>query len=172
MIIEQLDAIRDGILTNQSYFDKGFSDCVLVQDTTRDGIFMISSQGEHEYAALYDYNFFYIRPSGPISVTGGPSEKQLQGRYRLIAFAKDVDLYKFIDCMLSALATFCNQVSITSVELRAWNILIDETKKPEIVKAIMSRIHTQNIIAVEFSLYEFHSQSDLNKCNCNPCKTC
>lgn len=172
MIQEQLDTITAQILATQKYFDKGFAHAVVVENTQRDGVYVVDGKGEHKFVALFDYNFFYIRPNGDVPVSGSNTELILQPKFKLFACARNVYTYKFIECVASALKTFCNNVNITSFETRTARVLVEETKNKEALMALLTRWEDRVAISIDFTLVETYNLMDVTRCNCNPCKPC
>lgn len=173
MIIENLNSIRDFILNYQKYFDRGYADVKLVDDTQRDGIFLVDQNGEHSYALQFDYNTFYLRRIGSISVTGDvASGLLLQVGVRLVAQASDVDQYEMLECLVSSLVTKCGNVGITNIELNPQTIFRNEGMTRDRINAMLSRSTGKQFVQIDFSYFEVFNPTDVVNCTCNPCKTC
>lgn len=173
MIIENIQTLTDRILQYNPYMDYGYADVQLVEHAERPGVFMVTNQGEFDFAMTFDNNFFYIRRNGAVNIGGNNHDGYtLSPKYKLFASAKDVDLYKFIECIFSTIGTFCTNFSIPVIYTEVEKTILDEVKKPEHLTAILSRFNTHKVFALDIVLFETFESYDVRKCNCNPCLNC
>lgn len=173
MIIEQIISFKDLILQHQPYFHQGFADVKLIEYADRNGLFVEDAVGEHEYAMPLDYNSFYLRRIGNIRTTGYVSTGiSLEVQLRLVAQASNVDKYKMLECLTSVILTECNSTSVNNIELSTERILRTEGVSVETIKTILSRVKSKQFIQIDFNFTEIFNPTDLNNCDCNPCKNC
>lgn len=176
MIIESIENIRDSILQYQPYFNKGFADAKILQYADRPGIFIEHSKGEQEYVMELDYNCFYIRRTSALKMQFTTDNSyRFEMQLKLVAFASNVDQYKFASCLLSVLLQPCGVASVTNLETNNERILITEAgNNKDVLKSILSRVKDQQFVSIDFSIFEDFNPVRVTKagCFCDPCKTC
>ncbi len=173
MIIEQIQDLTDKILLHNQYMDEGFADVDILEISERKGVFKANNEGGFDFAMLLGKNFFYIRRNGSTTV-GGTSQSSylLTSRFKLFACAKDVDLYKFINCIFSTIGTYCSQYNITNIDTEFEKILLTEMKDKEYVRQALQRFKTEKIFTIDFNSIEEYNTMNVKTCTCNPCLNC
>lgn len=173
MIIEPIQQMADRILQYNQYMDEGFVDVDILELGLRKGVFKSDNQGNFEFAMPFQKNFFYIRRNGNTTV-GGSSQTsyELTTRFKLFACAKDVDLYRFINCIFSTIGPYCSDYNITNIDTETEKIMLGETKNKDIARVILSKFTTEKIFTIDFNSFELYNTIDMQKCDCNPCLNC
>jgi len=172
-----LQDLRDYLLGKLPYMDAGYADVRLVEDAGRKGIFAVDSMGEHEWAMDFTNDAFYLRRTGPAPMRANNSGGYLvESPVRLVAWGLDMEPYKLLACIASALGSNCPSDTAAvprQVSTDPEAILKAEGLGPDVRSTILSRFQRRVLVAIDFTYIEDWQPERISAdCDCNPCKTC